>query len=108
VTRLSIVKNRNAAALLIGWLISGAPALFGAEYVNSELPWHDAVRDSQNRLLAWFHPEKNRGYDKVLKLAWDYMEHKVPNDANSGLKVYLVNAVAGPATSRMSIRIWRT
>jgi hypothetical protein len=67
----------------------------GAEpkYVNSELPWHDAVLDSQGKLLAWYHPEKNLGYDKVLHLAWDFMEHKVPNDAKSGLKVYLVNAV---------------
>lgn len=62
-------------------------------YVNSELPWHDAVLDSQGRLLAWYHPEKNLGYDHVLHLAWDFMEHKVPNDPKSGLKVYLVNAV---------------
>src|SRR5947207_6920136 len=64
-----------------------------ANYVNSELPWHDAVLDSQGKLLAWYHPEKNEGYDKVLHLAWDFIEHKVPNDAKSGLKVYLVNAV---------------
>ncbi len=62
-------------------------------YVNSELPWHEAVLDSQGRLLAWYHPEKNLGYDHVLHLAWDFMEHQVPNDAQSGLKVYLVNAV---------------
>ena len=62
-------------------------------YVNSELPWHEAVLDSKAQLLAWYHPEKNLGYDHVLHLAWDFMEHKVPNDAQSGLKVYLVNAV---------------
>lgn|SRR5665213_1419922 len=62
-------------------------------YVNSELPWHDAVVDSHGKLLAWYHPERNQGYDKVLHLAWDFMEHKIPNDAKSGLKVYLVNAV---------------
>jgi hypothetical protein len=62
-------------------------------YVNSELPWHDVVVDSQNKLLAWYHPEKNLGYDRVLHLAWDFLEHKVPNDPKTGLKVYLVNAV---------------
>ena len=64
-----------------------------AEVCQSELPWHEAVLDSQGKLLAWHHPEKNLGYDKVLHLAWDFMEHKVPSDAKSGLKVYLVNAV---------------
>src|SRR5579864_9445244 len=62
-------------------------------YVNSELPWHQAVLDTHGRLLAWHHPERNHGYDKVLYLAWDFIEHKVPDDAKSGLKVYLVNAV---------------
>ncbi len=61
--------------------------------VNSELPWHDAVVDAQGELLAWYIPEKNLGYDKVLHLAWDFMEHKVPDDSKSGLKIYLVNAV---------------
>lgn len=69
-------------------------------FVNSELPWHDAVLDSQGKLLAWYHPEQNLGYDKVLHLAWDYMEHKVPDDAKSGLKVYLVNAVFDAKTSQ--------
>jgi len=33
-------------------------------YVNSELPWHDAALDPQGKLLAWYHPEQNLGYDK--------------------------------------------
>ena len=74
-------------------LTSGtAPAGQGG-LVNSELPWHDAILDSQGKLLAWYHPEKNLGYDHVLHLAWDFIEHKVPNDAKTGLKVYIVNAV---------------
>ena len=74
----------------------------GAErnFVNSELPWHDAVVDSQGKLLAWYHPERSEGYDRVLHLAWDFMEHKVPNDAASGLKVYLVNAVFDAKTGQ--------
>lgn len=62
-------------------------------YVNSELPWHEVVVDSQNKLLAWYHPERNLGYDRILHLAWDFLEHKVPNDPKTGLKIYLINAV---------------
>lgn len=65
-----------------------------AQYVNSELPWHSAVLDTQGKLLAWHSPEKNLGYDKVLRLGWDFIEHKVPLDTRhgTGLKIYLVNS----------------
>lgn len=64
-------------------------------WVNAQLPWQKAVVDSEGRLLAWYHPEKNQGYDKVMHLVWDFMEHKVPNDTRSGtgLKIYLINSV---------------
>jgi hypothetical protein len=78
------------------WSFSVAAQFAAGEqhnFVNSELPWHDAVLDSQGKLLAWYHPERNQGYDHVCQLAWDFMETKVPDDAKSGLKVYLVNAV---------------
>jgi hypothetical protein len=86
----------TAAGLIL--LAFGAPAQ--RNYVNSELPWHNAVTDSQTRLLAWYHPEANLGYDKVLRLGWDYLEHKVATDAQSGLKVYLVNAVYDAKTGQ--------
>lgn len=72
---------------------SRTPCRGAGTYVNSELPWHDLVVDGNDRLLAWYQPEKNLGYDRVLHLGWDFLEHKIPNDAQSGLKVYLVNAV---------------
>jgi hypothetical protein len=54
-------------------------------------PWHNAVLDSQDKLLAWYHPDKNLGYDDVLCLAWDFLEHKVPIDTvkGTGQKIYL-------------------
>src|SRR5690242_1880330 len=76
-------------------LVAFAPSSFAGDYVNAQLPWHDAVVDAQGKLLAWYHPEKNQGWDHVMKLAWDFMEHKVPKDTRhgSGLKIYLINAV---------------
>lgn len=80
--------------------LAASPATAADDFVNAQLPWHKAVLDSQDKLLAWFQPEKNRGYDKVLKLGWDFMEHKVPNDTRhgTGLKIYLINSVYHPDT----------
>src|ERR1019366_7319951 len=73
------------------------PAALAAEdvYVNAQVPWHPAVLDAQGRLLAWYQPDKNLGYDKVLHLGWDFIEHKVPRDTRhgTGLKIYLINSV---------------
>jgi len=46
--------------------------LWAQGFVNAQLPWHRAVLDSQGKLLAWYHPEENLGYDKVLHLGWDF------------------------------------
>jgi hypothetical protein len=62
-------------------------------YVNADMPWHEAVLDSSGRLLAWFHPEKNLGYDQFLRLDWDFLEHKVPIDTRSGVRLYLTESV---------------
>jgi hypothetical protein len=64
-------------------------------WVNAQLPWHKAVVDNDGHLLAWYHPEKNKGYDQVMRLAWDFIEHSVPNDTRTGtgLKIYLINSV---------------
>ena len=72
-------------------LLNGQQQLPG--WVNAQLPWHEAVVDPMGRLLAWYHPEKGQGYDKVIRLSWNFIEHKVPNDPATGLKVYLLNAV---------------
>jgi hypothetical protein len=83
--------NRLAVVLLVSFSAYGQQQLTGP--VNAQLPWQKAVIDSNGRLLAWYHPEKTQGYDNVLRLAWDFIEHKVPNDPATGLKVYLVNSV---------------
>jgi len=69
-------------------------------YVNAQVPWHAVRLDSQGKLLAWYQPEKNLGYDQVLRLGWDFIEHKVPDDTRdgTGLKIYLINSVYDPKT----------
>ena len=79
-------------------MLLGIRSLFGQDYINAQLPWHKAVLDPQGRVLAWYHPEKNLGYDEFLRLDWDFLEHKVPNEGNTGLKLYLVSSVYDPDT----------
>lgn len=40
------------------------------------LPWHRAVRDAQGRLLPWYRPGAGLGYDRVLRLGWNFIEHR--------------------------------
>ena len=69
------------------------PAPVKGRYVNAQLPWHPAATDSQSLLLAWYRPERNLGWDKVLRLGWDFLEHKLPADKSTGMKPYLINSV---------------
>ena len=61
-----LYRQAEAAGVIVAL---SAAALMAQEYVNSELPFHKVARDERDRLLAWYHPEKNLGYDKVLRLA---------------------------------------
>jgi hypothetical protein len=69
-------------------------------YVNAQVPYHPVTLDAQGKLLAWYRPEKNLGYDHVVRLGWDFIEHKVPQDTahGTGLKIYLINSVYDAAT----------
>ena len=91
--------NRLFAALIA--LVTFPLGVYAEEvYVNAQVAWHPVVLDAQGRLLAWYQPEKNLGYDKVLRLGWDFIEHKVPRDIrhHTGLKIYLINSVYDPET----------
>jgi len=61
--------------------------------VNSGLPWHDAVLDDRGKLLAWYRPNEGLGYDRVLRLGWNFIERRVPVDRRAGVPVYLAYAV---------------
>ncbi len=96
-TLLRLCHRTGLAAV---WMLFLATTLAAADFVNAQLPWHKPVLDAQGRLLAWYRPEVNLGYDKVLHLGWDFLEHKVPIDTRTGtgLKIYLINAVFDPQT----------
>ena len=70
------------------------------DYVNDKLPWHSRVLDDEGKLLAWYRPERNLGYDRVLRLGWDFIEHKVPRDKvyGTGLETYLISSVFNQRT----------
>ncbi len=83
-------------SLFCVWLFAVSSFSVDAQvFVNAQLPYHEPVLDKQGKLLAWYEPEKNLGYDQVLRLGWDFIEHKVPVDTRTktGLKIYLINSV---------------
>ena len=86
--------NWRTASLFV-LLIFPLTAVAEDVYLNAQVPWHPVVLDAQGKLLAWYQPDKNLGYDHVLRLGWDFIEHKVPVDTrhHTGLKIYLINSV---------------
>src|SRR3954454_21293702 len=91
--------SRIAVAILL-WL-GISLACFSQDYPNSMLPWHDAVLDSQHKLVPWFQSESGQAFDHVMHLGWDYIEHKIPIDAQgTGAKIYLINSVFDPNTQQ--------
>ena len=85
------------AALLTDTSVAGAAP---AGDVNSELPWHAAVVDADGGLLAWHKPQQGLGYDEVLRLGWNFVEHQVPDETGTNLKTYLVNSVFDGTTGQ--------
>ena len=57
--------------------------------VHPLLPWHRAVLDREGKLLPWYRPGAGLGYDRVLRLGWNFLERRVPRDPRTGRKVYL-------------------
>jgi hypothetical protein len=90
----------TAMARLAAWLLAAAALVAPAAqaedvFVNAQVPWHSVQLDAQGKLLAWYRADANLGYDHVIRLGWDFIEHKVPLDTvhGTGQKIYLVNSV---------------
>jgi len=94
---ISTAKFRRGFRATLLLIILSLPSRIWAQgvFVNAQVPWHAVVTDAQGKLLAWYQPEKNLGYDHVIRLGWDFIEHKVPldNTHGTGLKIYLINSV---------------
>jgi hypothetical protein len=89
------MNYRRVIALVVVLMMAALAGLAEDLYVNAQVSWHPVVVDAQGKLLAWYRPERSLGYDHVLHLGWDFIEHKVPRDTrhNTGLKIYLINSV---------------
>jgi hypothetical protein len=98
-----VVRSCVATAAAFAAVVSGTPAIAtsGAAPtppVNSELPWNPAVTDASGGLLAWYRPQQGVGYDHVLRLGWNFLEHEIPDEPGTDLKTYLVNSVFNGTT----------
>src|SRR5207247_10327099 len=76
--KFDLVGTRNPSSLRAA---QGGP-------VHRLLPWHRAVRDEQGRLLPWYRPQAGLGYDRVLRIGWNFIEKRVPRDPRTGANVY--------------------
>jgi hypothetical protein len=98
-TKPSNIPPTRTLALLAVALVATALTLAEpaspARAAAPKLLYHAVKRDSQGRLLAWYQPGRNAGYDHVIRLAWRYLERSVPHDRRWGTKlpVYLVSSV---------------
>ncbi len=81
---------------LLGALI-GLPEAAPAQ-TKPRLNGHAVVLDAQGHLLSWV-SNRERAYDHVVSLGWDFILHKVPIESN-GLRTYLTHSTFDPATLR--------
>jgi hypothetical protein len=90
----AIVRASLGAAMAVAIALC-VPDSADPEFLNPKLRDRPAARDADGRILAWYRPEEQRGYDRVVRLAWDFVERKVPRDRRwgTGLPVYLVSSV---------------
>ncbi|MGD0125979.1 MAG: hypothetical protein ABSF46_11495 [Terriglobia bacterium] len=87
-------RRHRTPALALVLTLSAGSLLPGQQ--RNRLNGHPVVLDGQGKLLSWLTPQ-DRAYDHVVKLAWDFIENRVPVESN-GLRVYLVHSTFDPST----------
>ena len=89
------------AVVCVGLITAPAAA---PQSVDPPLRSHSLVLGNDGALLAWFRPQEGRGYDRVMRLGWDFIERKVPRDRRwgTGLPIYLVSSVFNGRTGQGS------
>lgn len=88
--------RHSTLALTLALPLTVAPCLLSQ--VKTRLNGHPVILDRQGKLLSWATPQ-DRAYDQVVRLAWNFIENKVPVESN-GLRVYLVHSTFDPVTLR--------
>jgi hypothetical protein len=73
---------RTFCSIAVLLFVSSAPASRAAETFNG----HQVLLDGSGKLLPWVKPQ-DQAYDRVMRLAWDYLLNVVPVESN-GLKTY--------------------
>lgn len=57
---------------------------------------HRVVLDANGKLVSWIRPQ-SEAYDRVMRLAWDFLIHKAPVEPNE-LQAYLAYCCLNPET----------
>jgi hypothetical protein len=78
-------KGFGKFALALALVAALSTAGRGQETLNR----HRVVLDSQGKLLSWVEPQE-QAYDRVMRLAWDFLLKTVPVESN-GLKTYFTH-----------------
>lgn len=84
-------KSRITCLML---LILILPATVLRTRAADTLNGHRVVLDSEGKLISWVQPQ-DQAYDRVMRLAWDFLLHQVPVEAN-GLKSYFTYCCLDP------------
>jgi hypothetical protein len=75
-------KRTGKFALAVAFFLAFSPPLRAQDTLNR----HRVVLDAEGKLLSWVTPQES-AYDRVMRLAWDFLLHTVPVESN-GLKTY--------------------
>ena len=83
---------------LLPRVFTALAVLIGAASAISQdtLNRHRVVLDASGKLGSWVQPQ-SRAYDRVMRLAWDFLLRRAPVESN-GLKAYLTYCCLNPET----------
>jgi hypothetical protein len=86
----------NRKLLVLIFLAFAARSLERSAKGQETLNGHRVVLDAERKLVSWVEPQ-SAAYDRVMRLAWDFLIHKAPVEPN-GLKAYLAYCCLNPET----------
>ena len=87
---------RQVLFLSLFFLVASADGLLAQSTLNG----HPVKLDSEGKLISWVEPQA-KAYDTVMRLAWDFLLHKVLVEDN-GLKTYFTSCCIYPPSMHFS------